>query len=289
MDNFQYIKVGQLFWLIQAIPESATGNTVTVEIRRLSDNYTWNFSTTAFVSGNQSGNMTFITGILWKQSFTPPTEDTYIVTINNETLDVKYVQVLKALGAVAQAGVTGTELTTVANLKEYLDIETANTDDDTFLQNLITRISDDIEKQCDRAFHATDRTEYYKGDGTSKLLLKQYPVNTVASIYDDVDRVWGADTQIEAAAISISDRAGGVIILEDDIFSQSDDVENIKITYNAGYSTIPTDLESACIKLCAADYLESKGLMKGVEEGERNADKIRKQAEKVLKRYKRIR
>lgn len=289
MDNLLYIKVGQLFWLIQAIPESVTGDTVIVEIRRLSDNYTWNFSTTAFVSGNQSGNMTFITGILWKQSFTPPTEDTYMVTVYDSTLDVKFVQVLKALGAVAQAGVTGTELTTLTNLKEYLGIATLNIDDDTFLQNLITRISDDIESQCNRAFHAATYTQYYKGSGTNRLLLRQYPVNSVTSVFDDPDRVWGSDTQFDADDISISDEILGMIILEDNIFSEFEDVENIKVIYNAGYSTIPTDLESACIKLCAADYLESKGLVKGIEEGQDNPDKLRKQAQKVINGYKRIR
>jgi uncharacterized phiE125 gp8 family phage protein len=285
----KYIKVGQLFWLVQDIPESVTGDTVTIQIKRLSDGYTWNFSTTQFVSGSQTGNMTFVSGILWKQSFTPPTEDTYIATITDTTLDVIHTQVLQALGAVAQAGVTGTELTTLANLKEYLGIKTANTDDDTFLTNLITRISDDMERQCHRAFHAATYTQYYKGDGTSKLLLKQYPVNSVASIYDDVDRVWGADTAIDAGDISISQECEGLIILKDDIFSESDDIENIKITYNAGYSTIPTDLEFACIKLCAADYLESKGLVAGFAEGERNPDKLRKSAKEVIKGYKRIR
>jgi len=180
-------------------------------------------------------------------------------------------------------------LTILNNLKLFLGINTANTDDDTLLTNLISMVSADIENECQRTFLATNHTEYYKGDGTSQLLVKQYPVNSVASIYDDVDRVWGSDTQIEAAAIAISNEVSGLIILEDDIFSQSDDVENIKITYNAGYSTIPTDLESACIKMCAADYLESKGLMKGVDEGERNPDKLRKQADKIIKGYKRIR
>jgi uncharacterized phiE125 gp8 family phage protein len=180
-------------------------------------------------------------------------------------------------------------LTTLNNLKLFLGINTANTDDDTLLTNLISMVSADIENECQRTFLATNHTEYYKGDGTSQLLVKQYPVNSVTSIYDDTDRVWGSDTQIDATEISISDRIGGLIILEDDIFSESDDVENIKITYNAGYSTIPSDLEQACIKLCAADYLESKGLMKGVDEGERNPDKLRKQADKIIQGYKRIR
>jgi hypothetical protein len=185
------------------------------------------------------------------------------------------------------AGVGG--LTTLNNLKLFLGINTANTDDDTLLTNLISMVSAGMENECQRTFLAANYTEYYKGDGTNRLLVNQYPINSVASIYDDIDRVWGSDTQIEAAAISISDRISGIVILEDDIFSESDDIENIKITYNAGYSTIPTDLESACIKMCAADYLGSKGLIKGMDEGEHNPDKLHKQADKIIKGYKRIR
>jgi hypothetical protein len=97
MDQSLYIKLGTLFWIVQAIPESVTGNTVMIEIRRLSDSYTWNFTTLAFESGNNTGAMTFVSGIIWKASFTPPTQDTYIITITNTTLDIKYVQTLLAL------------------------------------------------------------------------------------------------------------------------------------------------------------------------------------------------
>lgn len=287
MDNLQYIKVGSLYWIVQAIPESATGNACTVEIRRLSDGYTWNFSTTQFTAAATTGNMTFINDILWKQSFTPPTEDTYIVTITNTTLDVKYVQVLKAVGAVAQSGVTGSELTTLANLKQYLDIDTDQTTDDTFLQNLITRISDDMERYCQRTFNASDLTEYYKGSGTRILLLRNYPVNSVTSIHDDTELEFGADTAIDSDDIKISDAVNGTIILNEGIFTESEK-ENIKVVYNAGYSTIPSDLEQACIKMCAAEYIESKGLVAAVEGSAEKAEKLRDQAQKVLDAYRRI-
>jgi len=96
MDNLQYIKVNVLKWIVQAIPESSSGDTITAEIRRLSDGYTWNFTNLLFQNASNSGNMTFVSDIIWKQSFTPPTADTYIVTITDSTRDVKYVQVLQA-------------------------------------------------------------------------------------------------------------------------------------------------------------------------------------------------
>lgn len=259
MDNRIYIKVGSLFNIAQAIPESATGNTCTLEIRRLSDGYTWNFSTTAFQNANNTGSMTFVNGIFWKQSFTPPTEDTYLVTITNSTLDVKYAQVLQAVGIVSAEGLTGDELTTLENLKEYLRIET--TDDDTLLQKIITRTSDWIQKYCARNFIAQDYTEQYNGDGTNTLLVKQYPVNSIASAYDDTSREFGADTAITVSELVIDD--GGIIIFDTNRFSAG--YKNVKITYNAGYATIPQDLEEACLKLCASNYLLGQGAINVVE------------------------
>lgn len=96
MDKALYIKTSELFWIIQAIPDSQSGDSVSIEIRRLSDNYTWNFYPRAFEEGNNSGSMNFVNGITWKTSFTPPTKDTYIVTITHVGLDVKFERTLRA-------------------------------------------------------------------------------------------------------------------------------------------------------------------------------------------------
>jgi len=290
MDNFLYIQVGQLYNIIQAIPDSQNTDTVTIEIRRLSDNYTWDFDNTEFTSSDTTGDMTFVNDIIWKQSFTPPTEDTYIVTIYDETIDVKYVQVLKAQGAVAQAGLTGEELTTKARVKEFMGMDSDFTDDDDLIDRLITEESKKISQECQRTFHAADYTEYYCGDGSNKLLVDNYPVNSVSGIWDDTDKEWGSDTQIDSDDIIISNRVDGLIILKDTYFTESD-LENIKITYNAGYSTIPTDLELACIQRVVADYIEAKGGINAVTEVEvvYRPDKLRKEAQKTIDKYKRVR
>lgn len=96
MDNLQYIEIGALKSVIQTIPDSNDGDSVTIEIRRLSDGYTWNFISLAFTSAATTGTMTFVSGIAWKQTFTPPTQDTYIVTVTHAAHDVKYAQVFEA-------------------------------------------------------------------------------------------------------------------------------------------------------------------------------------------------
>ncbi len=110
MDRSETIRVANLKNIIQAIPESLATDTVTIEIRRLSDSYTWSFSTLAFASGSNSGSMIFVNDIVWKQSFTPPAVGTYIIVINNSTLGVKYVQSFEATldPTVTVAPVSGT-------------------------------------------------------------------------------------------------------------------------------------------------------------------------------------
>ena len=79
MQDLLYIKVDELFWIVQDISGSSASDTVTITITRLSDNYTWDFTNTEFSSSATSGTMTYVSGIVWKASFTPDQEDTYIV------------------------------------------------------------------------------------------------------------------------------------------------------------------------------------------------------------------
>jgi hypothetical protein len=287
MDNYLYIAKGILYWIVQAIPESLVGDTVSVEIKRLSDGYTWNFSTLAFVSGSQTGTMTFISDILWKQSFTPPTEDTYIITVNDETLDTKFVQVIQAVGTATPSGLTGDELTTKTLVKAMLGITT--TADDDLLDQIIATESDLIKFECDRDFVATDYTEYYSGEyGQRKLLLNNYPINSITSIHDDIDWVYGTDTLIDDDEYAI-DSEGGIVALDGLTFMGG--LNNIKVVYNAGYTTIPSGLELACRYRVVAEYLEGKGGVNVFENQEivYRPKYLKEQAEKILEQFKRVR
>jgi hypothetical protein len=284
MDNFLYIQVGKLFNIVQSIPESVEGDSVTVSIKRLSDGYTWNFSTLAFTSGDNSGSMTFDEEIEWLQSFTPLTADTYIVRAYNARLDQRYRQVLIAVGAVAQAGMTGTELTTLANLRAYLKKAAGDTKDDTLLEDIITRVSQEIEKRCGRTFTVTTHTEYFTGSGNNRAYLKHWPITSITSIHVDEDRQWGSDSQIDADDIAISGNSPGMVILNSgETFSKSSlDIENVRVIYSAGYSTIPADLEQKCIEISAARYLKSGGMINSLAKGAMNPEDVENEAWKHI-------
>ena len=118
MDGQQYIKTGKLCDIVQAIPESAPSNEVAIVIQRLSDGFSWNFTNLVFENASNAGAMAFTFDIFWKASFTPPSSGTYIVSIENTDLDVKYAQVLTAVSDTPPSPVTpeAAEVTTQALL-----------------------------------------------------------------------------------------------------------------------------------------------------------------------------
>lgn len=140
------------------------------------------------------------------------------------------------------------DLTTLAKVKNYLGITTS--DHDTLLEYLITRMSTFIRTYCGRDFDQTTYTDdkydgEYKNDGF--LRLRHFPIISVTSLYDDTSREFTADTEIESGDYIIRNDEGIIQLLDGVFFNE--DYQNIKITYVAGYSTIPEDLEQACIDL----------------------------------------
>lgn len=156
------------------------------------------------------------------------------------------------------------ELTTKRALKEYLGI-----DDDTpeiFVAiRLMKAATDFIEGQlissdiiqggyCNRRFKATDYTlAKYSGQGFRDLLIRQYPINSITTIVigDTTEFPSGSDTLADLGFYIDADITGNIINTG---VWPTGDPQNIEITYNAGYSTIPFDLEMAAIGMVALKY-----------------------------------
>jgi hypothetical protein len=82
-------------------------------------------------------------------------------------------------------------LTTLCKLKMFLGISDDDTSEDLALKQLITEVSSLIETHCNRIWGAATYTEYYSGDGTSKLILTNTPVVSITSINVDNNGYWG--------------------------------------------------------------------------------------------------
>jgi len=184
---------------------------------------------------------------------------------------------------------------TNADVKSFLNISV--TDDDTLIDDIITRIEAYIQNvYCQRKFEAQDLTEYYDGDGTDTLLLDNYPIVSITSIHDDPDREYNSDDLIDSDDIIIYP-GKGIIVLDGTTFDKSK--KNIKVVYRAGYGdgedeiAMPNDLKMAFIKLAASEYLKSKAKINVIEgEDEQTVDKpgrLSKEAYEIFDKYRRIR
>lgn len=136
------------------------------------------------------------------------------------------------------------DLTTVANLKAWLNLASTNTDVDAQIQRLVTAVSVGIQNWLNRDLKAVARTEAYDGTGSDLLLLRQVPVVSVARVLVDGQELPAAAYRFTPISLV---RLGGW---------WPNGWGNVVITYTAGYDTIPGDVEQACLELAALRWKE---------------------------------
>ena len=139
--------------------------------------------------------------------------------------------------------------------KAYAGDEGIDADTDDFLCDLINNVSRFIDTYTGRKLYRDTYTELYSGDMTDKLIPDNYPIISVTSLYDDTYRVYPAETLIIPTDYGIvRDRW---IQLYYDFFQY--DINNVKITYVAGFEEIPKDLQEACAEIVMWKYKEARG------------------------------
>jgi len=136
-------------------------------------------------------------------------------------------------------------LITLNDVKSYLSISGSNTDTDDVIASLINSVSVLFENYCNKKIMSRTFTdEKYNGDNSNRLFTKQYPIISIISIYDDTNWNFEADTLISADNYMIHPDMNNVYF-KNNILSIG--IGNIKITYNAGYESVPTDIKHSCI------------------------------------------
>lgn len=123
-------------------------------------------------------------------------------------------------------------LVTLAELKAELGI-TDTTDDAVlteWIEGLQARFDTTLERTLARAASAT---EYFDG-GEKWLLLRRFPVESIASIYVDADAVWGADTLLDSDDYRLDAVRGRVAYgAGENLWPRG--FYHIKVTYAGGY------------------------------------------------------
>lgn len=139
-----------------------------------------------------------------------------------------------------------TDLTTLDRVKTYLGLTTNH--DDPFLQRMLSASSDFIVEYLSRPIKQATYTEKYDGKGMPVLFLRYRPVISIASLSI-------AGSTIGSGSYSFDDNR---VALTSDVFPRG--TMNISITYDAGYATVPPNVENVCIEMTAYMYREAPRL-----------------------------
>lgn len=165
-------------------------------------------------------------------------------------------------------------LTTLSAVKTFLGI--SDTSEDDKLTAMVASADAAIKQYCGRQLESATRTEYYSGDGSSVLLLRQRPVTSVTSVHVDASgyagqgtdafgssTAWTAGTDFFVRFTDESERNTGelVAIKGPGAFTADGNpktwgewpngVGNIKVVYLGGYTTVPDDLKLAANQIVA--------------------------------------
>lgn len=145
-------------------------------------------------------------------------------------------------------------LTSLQDVKETLGINAGTTTSDNLLTRKINQATEMIERYCGRRFKATTYTdEEYDATYGSQLILRQRPINTLTSISQRNSTQNISSWDAIDPSFYFYDANAGLI---EGVFSfgvgfGGGGWNRYKVTYNAGYTTIPSDLAEACVTLAA--------------------------------------
>ena len=147
------------------------------------------------------------------------------------------------------------DLTNLLNLLADLNINDASAQDRIFLRNAMSQASAGIAQECNRVFPLQTYQEDFRNDGTVRswplpgsptvLQLSRWPITTVTSVTEDPVV---APTVLVADSDYIADLANGQLTrLSSDTGRPRPwtKTTSVSIVYQAGYATIPYDLQDA--------------------------------------------
>nr|WP_282961206.1 phage head-tail connector protein [Burkholderia cenocepacia] len=157
--------------------------------------------------------------------------------------------------------VATSDLTTLANAKQWVLVNTAVTGDDAMLTRLITAASQFVQTYLNRTIASTAYNERYTGSGSNTLALPNYPITAVSSV------------AIRGVPIAASPDGVQVGYTFDDrflylignvgfsAFPNGSDGQfpkwpprGVQVSYTAGFASTPLDIEQAVLELIGLKY-----------------------------------
>lgn len=155
------------------------------------------------------------------------------------------------------------DLITLTDLKDFLGL--TDITHDILLSRIIERVSSVFDDETRRKLAARDYTydstsaDYdpdnavLDGNGRDRLALPQYPVNSLSTLKINTFEI---DERADVFSTGwVLDRKNGIITLAGYLFTEG--LSNIDLVYNAGYATVPADLEGAAVEQSAWVFKQS--------------------------------
>ena len=138
-------------------------------------------------------------------------------------------------------------LTTLERAKEQCQIPDAETEIDNIMTRFINEASQRIENMTKRKLKSRTFTEYQDGSGNSRILTRQWPVISVAEVWlDSSSEFTDAAKMVDSSYYHIDQQNEG-LVMRGGCRKFTRGIRNVKLVYDAGYATIPADLEGACL------------------------------------------
>lgn len=163
--------------------------------------------------------------------------------------------------------------TSIQDVKESLNIASGDSSKDNLIIRKINAATDMIENFLGRRIISTTYTNIeYDATNSDQLILQQRPVTELISFQIRDSDLNENDWEDIDSNLYFLDEAAGIIDLS---FNASGHWNRYRISYTAGYSSIPSDLAEACATLAAFLVLNPTGniaQIRAKQEGQRRLD-----------------
>jgi len=145
----------------------------------------------------------------------------------------------------------------LADLKAFLGI--SGSDYDHQLEPIVDGINASIPRYTGRNLLSDDYVERQDGrEFLREIYLREYPVTAVSKVEYKCGTSWTEvdDSEYTLASSEESESNVGLVFLECDTLPEG--YKNVRVSYTAGYSTIPDDLTLAALQVCQQAYRDIK-------------------------------
>ncbi len=135
------------------------------------------------------------------------------------------------------------------DLKAWLGIPPATTTSDELLTRLLDAATAAMNTYMNRVgLLSATYTEARDGNGNKRLMARNWPVTAVGSITINGESI-PVSSSWDASGYCFDSTS---FVLRNRVFC--DGVQNVALTYTAGYAAIPADVEQACIEMAGMRF-----------------------------------